>query len=101
MHGYVHELKYIAVYDLIIRYCKLLLSDIHTKVYMNNDSFPVYRESVRQFLTVMDPVGVEMRKKHRLRRRLYSNKGPHYLVHIDGYDKLKPYGFAIHGAIDG
>ena len=21
--------------------------------------------------------------------------------HIDGYDKLKPFGFAIHGAIDG
>ena len=21
--------------------------------------------------------------------------------HLDGYDKLKPYGFAIHGCIDG
>ena len=27
--------------------------------------------------------------------------GPNYLWHIDGYDKIKPYGFAIHGAIDG
>ncbi|CAC5369292.1 unnamed protein product [Mytilus coruscus] len=23
------------------------------------------------------------------------------MIHIDGYDKLKPYGFSIHGAIDG
>ena len=28
-------------------------------------------------------------------------KGPNYIWHIDGYDKLKPYGFCVHGAIDG
>ena len=27
--------------------------------------------------------------------------GPNYIWHVDGYDKLKPYGFPIHGAIDG
>lgn len=27
--------------------------------------------------------------------------GPNFLWHIDGYDKLKPFGFAIHGCIDG
>lgn len=27
--------------------------------------------------------------------------GPNFIWHIDGYDKLKPYGFCIHGAIDG
>ena len=27
--------------------------------------------------------------------------GPNYCWHIDGYDKLKPYGFPIHGCIDG
>ena len=31
----------------------------------------------------------------------FSRKGPNYLWHMDGYDKLKPYGFCIHGAIDG
>ena len=50
---------------------------------------------------MLDPQGVEARKHRRFRRRMYFNKGPHYLIHIDGYDKLKPYGFAIHGAIDG
>ena len=28
-------------------------------------------------------------------------QGPNFLGHIDGYDKLKAYGFAIHGCIDG
>lgn len=38
---------------------------------------------------------------NRLRRRQYANKGPNFLWHIDGYDKLKPYGIAISGCIDG
>lgn len=49
----------------------------------------------------MDPDGVDSRRKHRLARRTYINKGPNYLVHVDGYDKLKRFGIAIHGAIDG
>ena len=28
-------------------------------------------------------------------------QGPNYVWHMDGYDKLKPYGFAIHACIDG
>ena len=35
------------------------------------------------------------------RRRVYRSKGPNYLWHIDGYDKLKPFGFCVHSAIDG
>ena len=42
-----------------------------------------------------------MRKAHRLKRRRYHNPGPNYSWHCDGYDKLKPYGFPIHGCIDG
>lgn len=30
-----------------------------------------------------------------------SNKGPNYLLHVDGYDKLKRFGFAIHGCVCG
>ena len=29
------------------------------------------------------------------------NKGPNFVWHCDGYDKLKPFGFAIHSCIDG
>jgi len=31
----------------------------------------------------------------------YFIQGPKYCWHIDGNDKLVPYGFAIHGGIDG
>ncbi|CAC5369865.1 unnamed protein product [Mytilus coruscus] len=46
----------------------------------------VTQETVRLCLRAIDSVGVD---------------GPNYLIHIDGYDKLKSYGIAIHGAIDG
>ena len=40
-------------------------------------------------------------KRHQLQRRKYYSKGPNYVWHLDGYDKLKPFGFAIHACIDG
>lgn len=40
-------------------------------------------------------------RARRLKRRIYHNPGPNHVWHVDGYDKLKPFGFAIHGAIDG
>ena len=58
-------------------------------------------ETVRVILKVVDPDGVMNRSRHRLRRRIYVSKGPNYVWYIDGYGKLKPYGFAIHGCIDG
>ena len=32
---------------------------------------------------------------------IYLLQGPDYLWHIDGYDRLQPFGFPIHGCIDG
>ena len=61
----------------------------------------VDRETVRLVLKALDPEGVQRRSKNRLRRRKYQANGPNFLWHIDGYDKLKPFGFCIHGAIDG
>jgi len=61
----------------------------------------VTQDTVRRILCIIDPEGVRLRGRHRLRRRQYQNRGPNFCIHVDGYDKLKPYGFAIHGAIDG
>ena len=62
----------------------------------------VDRETVRLALKALDPEGVQRRSNNRLRRRKYQQaNGPNFLWHIDGYDKLKPFGFCIHGAIDG
>ena len=52
-------------------------------------------------LAIMNADGTRQRKTRRLSRRVYLSKGPNYIWHVDGYDKLKPYGIAIHGCIDG
>ena len=59
------------------------------------------REDVRKMVRNKDPEGVQLRKWRRLRRRKYTSLGPNFVWHIDGHDKLKPYGFSIHGGIDG
>ena len=61
----------------------------------------VSQENVRQALRILDPDGVDAHSRHSLKRRTYVSKGPNFVWHIDGYDKLKPFGFCIHGAIDG
>ena len=71
----------------------------HTKCIMAG--FVVNQEMVRILLKLFDPQGVEMRKRKRLQRRQYRNEGPDSLWHMDGYDKLSPYGICIHGCIDG
>ncbi|KAF5273549.1 hypothetical protein FQR65_LT17130 [Abscondita terminalis] len=65
------------------------------------NGFVITQEIVRELLSYLDPHGVEVRKRKRLQRRKYSNKGPNYLWHIDSYDKLKPFGICINGCIDG
>jgi hypothetical protein len=52
-------------------------------------------------MKAIDPNCDGMRKAHRLERRFCCAKGPNNIWHLDGYDKLKPFGFCIHGAVDG
>ena len=47
------------------------------------------------------PERCERGRRPKLKRRVYTNPGWNYCWHIDGYDKIKPDGFAIHGCIDG
>ncbi|XP_028416576.1 uncharacterized protein LOC114540653 [Dendronephthya gigantea] len=61
----------------------------------------VPRDVVEQLVRELDPDGCSERKAKRLKRRRFRSPGPNYSWHADGYDKLKPYGFPIHGAIDG
>ena len=60
----------------------------------------VPRSKVEEIVRELDPDGVEVRKTHRLRRREYICPGPNKAWHADGYDKIKPFGFPIHGCID-
>jgi len=63
--------------------------------------FVVTQSTVRILLLLMDPEGVAARRRHCLTHRTYRNPGANHTFHIDGYDKLKPYGLCIHGCVDG
>ena len=49
-------------------------------------------ESVRLILKELHPLSVEQKVRHSLTRRTYVSTGPNQAWHIDGYDKLKPFG---------
>ena len=59
------------------------------------------RNVVMRMLKELDPVATEERRSRQLKRRRYKSGGPNDTWHADGYDKLKPYGLPIHGAVDG
>ena len=68
---------------------------------LQREGFTVPRLVVQKTLKELDPDGCAERKAHSLKRRAYHNVGPNYVWHCDGYDKLKPFGFPVHGCIDG
>jgi len=62
----------------------------------------VTEEVIRELLRQMDPVSINSRRRHRLsHRRTYTSRGSNDTWHVDGYDKLWPYGFLISGCING
>ena len=63
--------------------------------------FPCKKVRCSISTTRTGPWKCKKRRRHRLQRRKYHNLGPNYVWHIDGHDKLKPYGLSIHGCIDG
>ena len=69
--------------------------------HLSSSGILLRREDVGLALRELDPENVDKRQRRRLRRRKYRNSGPNYVWHIDGHDKLKPYGISIHGCIDG
>lgn len=52
-------------------------------------------------MQTVDATGMRARRRRVCRRRVYVSVGSNWIWHLDGNDKLKPYGFAIHAAIDG
>ena len=57
------------------------------------------RDLVQTLMNEIDPDGCELRRRRKLRRRNYWSLGPNHTWHIDGYDKLKDFGFPIHGCV--
>lgn len=61
----------------------------------------VKRARVMPLLWELAPDGVEIRWKKRLHQWAYHTRGPNFIWHIDDQDKLKPFGFSVHGYING
>ncbi|ROK87106.1 hypothetical protein DPX16_10246 [Anabarilius grahami] len=61
----------------------------------------VKRDDLMHAIYRLDPSGVQLRHRHRFVRRGYFTAGPNQVWHVDGYDKLKTFGVAISGCIDG
>ena len=56
----------------------------------------VPRESIRKVLQQVDGEGVAHRRRNSIKQRLYEAGDPLDIIHLDGNDKLKRFGFAIH-----
>lgn len=61
----------------------------------------VKRDVVMRLMRELNPEGIALRTRRRFTRRTYYSRGPNYIWHVDGYDKLKPFGLALSGCIDG
>ena len=62
----------------------------------------VNRNDVMNIIKDINPEQSGNHRAQKLERRIYTSLGPNAVWHAEGYDKLtKPYGFSIHGCIDG
>ena len=71
-----------------------------TEEFIKSKGYICRSNDVRQIVKQLDPDSVKLRKRRRLHRRRYVADGPNFVWHLDGHDKLKPFGFSIHGCID-
>ena len=74
---------------------------MHLQLRMQGYDIHVPCEHVRKLLKELDPAGTEIRLANKLQRREYNAKGRNYMWHLDGYDKITPFGLCTHGGIDG
>ncbi|KAK7013506.1 Integrase catalytic domain-containing protein [Favolaschia claudopus] len=60
---------------------------------------PVRR--IQESLWRVDAIGVLVRWNGVIKRRVYKVRGANALWHMDGNEKLRPWGFYVHGCVDG
>ncbi|KZT38685.1 hypothetical protein SISSUDRAFT_956881, partial [Sistotremastrum suecicum HHB10207 ss-3] len=49
----------------------------------------------------VDGIGVQLRRRNAVVRKIYESEGPNLVWHMDGHHKLILWGIVIHGMIDG
>lgn len=68
---------------------------------LRSQGYKIQRQRIRDSIRRVDPIGVELRSRRSLHRRVYQVESPNSLWHIDGYHKLIRWKLVIHGGIDG
>ena len=98
-HSNVNEILLVLKYMLKDSSFSLGYRSMHQK--LRRLGYITNKETVRLCMKNLNESHVALRQCRRLQRRQYTSPGPDHMWHISGCDKLKPYGFTIHGAIDG
>jgi hypothetical protein len=90
--------------DLLIaskkQHIAALMGIRHLTYHLRNEGVWVSRNAVWTSLATVDAEGLKARRKRSLVRRQFHSIGPNDVWSCDGYDKLKRYGFSIHGCVD-
>jgi hypothetical protein len=105
---YCIQLKYTAVseagLDELIREYQKLRPDSglsYLMGYLSSKGMHVQRQRVRDSIERVDYLGLRLRTKKPIKRRVYVVKRPGALWHLDGHHKMAPYGIVQHGIADG
>ena len=69
--------------------------------YLRARNIHVQRRRVREFLTRVDPLGMQARRCKTVHRRVYNVSRPLALWHFDGNHKLVRWRMVVHGCVDG
>ncbi|KAG8715027.1 hypothetical protein FRC09_016995 [Ceratobasidium sp. 395] len=69
--------------------------------HLRQNDLRVQRDRVLESMQKVDRLGIKQRTSQPIPRRVYSSPRPNFLWHHDGHHKLGPFGFVIHGFIDG
>jgi hypothetical protein len=80
-----------------------MLMDIRRIMYLLRSHHHIWisRTMIHEDLRIVDAEGLEIRRARKLQRRIFHSAGPDQVWSLDGHDKLKRWGFAIHGCCDG
>ena len=74
-------------------------SEMHQWAIRND--FWVSRVVVAQIMKPLDHISIDARRKRVLRHCLFDSRDPiEFVISLDGHNKLRLYGFEIHGCID-
>ena len=55
---------------------------------LKSQGYKIQRQRVQDLIRRVDPIGLQVRSRRRLHRRVYRVRSPNSLWHLDGYHKL-------------